>query len=171
MEHIVAKQNELASILMGYTVDVGWRGQPDVIISVPYSSWKLFNKQYGELRVNVSDDTPTMFMFDLSLALYNELLCSSAIGKDATLILPMSEEAEMNKDEFIAFVDSLTKEHQKFSYQKIAASIKKYFKCMDEDTAINTAVNYNRLSDWNKLVYRIALSYPLISKAINITWR
>jgi hypothetical protein len=110
-------------------------------------------------------------MFDLGMALYNELLCSHAGGKDATLILPMSDEKPMMKDEYITFVNSLSKEYQMHSYNKIAASIKKYFRAVDENAAICTSVSYNRLSEWNKLIYRIALSYPLITKAININWR
>lgn len=171
MERIVAKRDELTSVLLGYTVNAGWRSQNDVVIIVPYDAWKSFNEQYGSLRVNVHNTNPATFMSDISLALYNELIVSSKEGKDATLIIPSSDTEAISQQDYINFVNMLSVDQLTVAYNKVSKGIRNYFRCIDPNSTVSTLLNEKKLSDWNKLVYKIALSYQLFDKPLNIVWR
>lgn len=171
MERIVARCDELASVLLGYGIDAGWRSQDDLIIIVPYKEWKLFNQQYMSIRVNVMSDRPQSFMRDLSLALYNELYYSSFKGKNATLIIPSSDEKPIMRDTYIEFLDMLSLQQLQTAYSRVEIGIRNYYRCLDPNAQVSTALNMRRLSEWNKLVYKIALSYQLHDSPLNINWR
>lgn len=171
MEHIVAKQGELMSILLGYNIDTGWRSQKDVIIYVPYEEWKRFNAEHKNIRVNINNVNHSTFMFDIAMALYNELLFSSRHGKEATLIIPIMEGQDISKSDYIEFCNSLPSNLLDVAYHKVEMGIRNYFRCVDVNMNVSTLLPENKLSDWNKLIYRVALSYILLKKPINIQWR
>lgn len=171
MEHIVVRQGELMSILLGYNIDTGWRSQSDVIIYVPYEEWVHFNNEHLGLRVNVNNTSHATFMYDMALAQYNELLFSSRRGKDATLILPIMKGPDINKSDYIKFCNGLSMNILNTAYRKVDLGIRNYFRCVDVNMNVSTMLKENKLSDWNKLLYRVALSYLLLTEPINIKWR
>lgn len=171
MEHIVARQGELMSILLGYNIDTGWRSQSDVIIHVPYDEWVKFCYENLAIRVNIKNINHDCFMYDLAMALYNELLFSSRMGKDATLIIPTMEGPDICKSDYIEFCKKLPNAQLDSAYCKIDNGIRNYFRCIDVNMNVSTMLKESKLSDWNKLLYRIALSYLLLKEPINIQWR
>ena len=171
MEHIVAKQGELMSILLGYNIDAGWRSQSDVIIYVPYTEWAKFNSEHSAIRVNIKSLNHDNYMLDIAMALYNELLFSSRKGKDATLIIPVMKGPDICKSDYIEFCKKLPNAQLNNAYCKIDNGIRNYFRCIDVNMNVSTLLKESKLSEWNKLLYRIALSYLLLKEPINIQWR
>lgn len=171
MEHVVVKQGELMSILLGYNIDTGWRSQSDVIIYVPYEEWVQFNNEHLGLRVNIHNTNHNTFVYDMALTQYNELLFSSRRGKDATLILPIMKGPDINKSDYIKFCNGLPTRLLSAAHKKVDYGIRNYFRCVDVNMNVSTMLKENKLSDWNKLLYRVALSYILLTEPINIKWR
>lgn len=171
VDNIIVSKDELMSVLLGYDVDTGWRSQNDVVISVPYKQWVQFNSENKGLRINVKDLSERSFMRDISLAQYNELLYSSYIKKDATLILPVSDNEVTYTDTLFEFADSLSGDELYSAYENIVIGLRNYFRCVDVDMNINPRVNERMLSPWNKRIYHTALSYQLFDEALNIIWR
>lgn len=171
MSHIVAKQSELMSILLGYNINTGWRSQSDVVVFVPYSEWVSFNREHLNIRVNISNLSHTSFMYDISMALYNELLFSSRLGKNGTLIIPVTEGSNISKSDYIEFCKRIPEKTLVTLYKKVDVGIRNYFRCVDVNMNVSTLVKESKLSDWNKLLYRMSLSYILLKDPINIQWR
>ncbi len=95
----VSKDN-MAGVVMGKNVYLPWRGQRNVCLNVSFNEWLSFIREYGSI---LTDRTPVnyqkalnggqmltyrMYMFDVSWALYNEVMISANESCDATLIVP-----------------------------------------------------------------------------------
>lgn len=171
MSHIVAKRSELMSILLGYNIDTGWRSQSDVVIFVPYSEWVNFNREHLDIRVNIHNLSHASFMYDISLALYNELSFSSRLNKNGTLIIPVTDGSDISKSDYIEFCKRIPDHVLVALHKKIDRGIRNYFRCVDANMNVSTLIKENKLSDWNKLLYRMSLSYMLLKEPINIKWR
>ena len=170
MQRIIATSDNLASVLMGYNIDAGWRHQSDLNILVDYNEWKAFIQRYGSLRYSIHSYSMKMYYFDLSIAQYNEVLWSSSIGRDATLLLPYSGD-KLTKDEYIQYMNAFDTKVYVDIYNKVQIALRNYFRCIDVNSNINIDVNESRLSDWNRLLFRLSLSYQLLPKLISIDWR
>lgn len=191
MEIVNAKSDNLASVLMGKNIQFPWRGQRNVIISVPYVEWLKFIKKYKSMlqyrkpldyqRMLSSEDEGIRiryFMYDISWALYSELALSSNIGKDATLILPHFDGGKnIGIVEAVRTVYSMTDEEVQQRHNSLKAVTRNYYGlCGDTDLQYGL-VDTLILSEWNTLVFNIVIylqsrsSKKIDTEKLNIDWR
>lgn len=191
MEVVKVNRDNLASVLMGKNIQFPWRGQRDVVISVPYNEWIKFIQEYGgylqyrqpidykkALSLKGEDVSIRYFMYDVSWALYSELACSSNVQRDATLILPYFDNGrDISIDEAMSILNEMdmatvTKYH---SYLK--AITRTYYNLMGIDDLRFGLVDLPNLSDWNKFIFKMCLflqsrsSNTIQTERLNVDWR
>lgn len=175
MEHIIAASNELASVLMGYNVDAGWRCQPDVCIDVPFDEWCVFNKRYGQIRTCISRIDIATYNLDLATTLYNEVLYAYSIGGEATPIVPFNRGVKTeryNIEEYLQKHARLTRDVERVNSIIIGRNIRKYYEKFNPNMEVYVHIDSTKLSDWNYKLYMVALSYIQFKDTlINLQWR
>lgn len=191
MEIVRANKNNLASIIMGKNISFPWRGQKDVVISVPYKEWLCFVKEHQHLMTNriplnyskmlASDDEEIKvryFFYEMSWALYSELANSSNTGKDATLILPYFDDGE-SVDIMDVVKEVLRMDTPVYDkcHNNLRTSTRNYFSLLGDTDLSYGLVKLNNLSEWNNLIFKICIylqsksSNRIITKKLNIDWR
>ena len=183
--------NNLASILMGKQIQFGWRGQNNVIITVPYDEWLQFIQRYKVLlkyrkpldyeKMLMSKDVNVSiryFLYDMSWALYSELACSSNVGKDATLILPHFDGGRtVTITEIVKSYYTLGDDMINHYHSSLKAITRNYYGLVDDADLQYGLVNVSNLSEWNSLIYKICIylqsksSNKNVTEKINIDWR
>lgn len=175
MEHIIASSSELASVLMGYNVDAGWRCQPDVCIDVPFDEWCSFNKRYGQIRTCISRIDIATYNLDLATTLYNEVLYAYSTGGEATPIVPYNRDVKEDRyslDEYLSQFTRLTRDTERVNSIIIGRNIRKYYEKFNPNMEVYVHIDSSKLSDWNYKLYMVALSYiQFKNKLINLQWR
>lgn len=181
MTELVVTSNYMASFIMAKTVELPWRGQPNLICYIPYAEWLEFiqlnlpilsnrNPVNYNLALSKTGESREKllfryYMFDVGWSLYNEVMVSANSKYDATVILPLFDDGMVYPlsriKEEIALIssDTLNKYYQRF----ISANPK----CI--------MVSLDMLSQWNYnlfllSVYLQSYAYGNITK-INIDWR
>jgi hypothetical protein len=176
---------------MGKNIQFPWRGQNNVIISVPYTEWLCFVQKYRTLlqyrkpldyekMLQSKDELVRIryFMYDMSWALYSELACSSNVGKDSTLILPHFDSGKVISigDVVRAFYELGESEINHY-HNNLKAVTRNYYGLNDEIDMQYGLVNLPSLSEWNTLIYKICIylqsrsSNKIATEKINIDWR
>ena len=190
MEIIKATENNLASIIMGKNISFPWRGQSDLLISVPFDEWlKFINKyhviignrkplDYSKMLQASEEVKVRYFFYEMSWALYAELANSSNINKDATIILPYFEGGKS-----IDILDALIEVNKMDSalvdkyHNSLKASTRNYYNLTGDADLSYGLVNTGNLSDWNTLVFKICIylqsksSNKVVTEKLNIDWR
>ena len=191
MEILKVNRDNLASVIMGKTIQHPWRGQPDVVISVPFGEWLEFVKNYQDLLCNRNplsykrmlasgeeDVAVRYFLYEISWALYSELACSSNISRDATLILPYFDNGKlMSIEDVIAQAYAMSDKQLLKCEASLKAATRNYLNLSGiSDMSLGT-VDTSILSKWNMLVYRICMfiqsrsSNKVATEKFNIDWR
>lgn len=191
MEIVNASRNNLASVLMGKNIQFPWRGQNNVVISVPYTEWLCFVQKYKTLlqyrkplnyeKMLQSDNEGLRiryFMYDVSWALYSELACSSNVGKNATLILPHFDSGKVvSIGDVVSTVYSMSEDEIAHYHNNLKAVTRNYYGLNDEVDMQYGLVSLPSLSEWNTLIYKICIylqsrsSNKVATEKINIDWR
>lgn len=192
MNTIYANHNNLASVLMGKNIQFPWRGQPNVIIRVPYSEWLEFVKDYRALlryrrpldykRMLQSADEGIKvryFMYDISWALYSELACSSNTNNDATVILPDFDDGKnISISEALNVVAQFDKDTLDHYHNSLKAITRNYYNISDSMVDLQFGlVNLSTLSEWNTLIFSLCIylqsksSNTTATEKLNIDWR
>lgn len=191
MEIVKANRENLASILMGKNIQFPWRGQRDLIISIPFAEWKSFIQQYKAFlsyRPGLNYDSMLKsenegmqiryFMYDISWALYSELACSSNIGKDATLILPYFEDGRsVSMNELINELGKMDDDFIQLYYNKLKAATRNYYNLMGAVDMQFGLIDTSHLSQWNEFVFKVCIylqsksSNKFATEKFNIDWR
>lgn len=191
MEVIRARGGNLASVLMGKNIQFPWRGQKDVVISIPYNEWIIFIQEYGSylqnrhpidygraLALKGEDASIRYFMYDVSWALYSELACSSNIHKDSTLILPHFDDGELiSIDDVMSILNEMDFETVSKYHNYLKAITRNYYNLIGSSDMSFGLVDLPNLSDWNKFVFKMCLflqsrsSNRIETKRLNVDWR
>lgn len=191
MEILRASRNNLASVLMGKNIQFPWRGQRDVVITVPYEEWILFIREYSgylnhrapldyrKALVDIGTDTSIRyFLYDISWAQYSELACSSNVSKDSTLILPHFDNGRVvSMDEVMSVLKQLPSEDVIKCNNSLKAITRNYYNLTDSPDMSFGLVDLSNLSEWNMFVFRLCLYLQSKSnkkyktEQINIDWR
>jgi hypothetical protein len=172
METVIVNQNQLSSILLGYTQNTGWRGQGGILaIQVPYSEWKAFNSS-GVNRVNLNGLDEKSYLLDIAASQYNELLYSWKDNNSATIITPYSHDQEMvTLDDVNAVYSTISDKALSVSEYKIMNCLNQYYTRIDQAAKLVRRMNEDNLSEWNKQILHLSLIYPLLTDVITIEWR
>lgn len=191
MEIVKANKSNLASVIMGKNIQFPWRGQKDVLISVPFDEWLAFieeNKNLISYRVpldynkmlSTNDEGIKIrfFMYEISWALYCELANSSNVRKDATLILPYFDNGKsIMIDEVIRTIDQTASEELAKYHNKLKAATRNYYALMGDCDLQYGLVDVSKLSAWNMFIYKLCLflqsksSNKTVTERLNIDWR
>lgn len=191
MEIIKVNRNNLASVIMGKTIQHPWRGQPDVVISVPFNEWLAFIQSYQNVLVNrsplsyksmLASDNEELkiryFYYDISWSQYSELAMSSNVRKDATLILPYFDNGNsMQLGDMITTVNAMPLEQLRKIDSSLKAATRNYYNAGGLTDMSLGLVDVAQLSEWNKLVYKICMFYQsrsnkaIPTEELNIDWR
>lgn len=179
MYSIQIDANHMMSVICGVKVDQPWRSQRGVELIVPYSEWLDFMKTYGAMLKERSpyaqyygnDDCSEeqilrSYMYHVASSLYNEIMISANNEKEATLIVPYSEEWQViEQNDLVGLLDSVTQDDL-YTAQEIFA----------EANPCTYHLYHGYLSSWNlsllKLstaILRNALSDEPILFSVN--WR
>lgn len=162
VENITVDHMNIASILMGYNINTGWRSQPNITISIPYKAWLTFTQTYRHLRPLVQGLTINDYYTELATVQFNEVLRCYQDNREATLILPLNDNSDvMNFSEYnesfekLGLIDS--------GYLVILQDrVERYYKLNDKDIFVPTSVNIKKMSAWNKKLLIQAISYLLL---------
>lgn len=180
MEILKCNVNNLASVLLGKGIYIPWRGQPDLLIQIPFNEWIQFTKRYRDTfnnrspikysviyEENVAIRQYRYYLFDCGWALYNEVMCSANMGLDATLILPNFEDGSS-----ISILDALEEARAMDD-----DTYNKYYRILARAKPLSPQVPFASLSTWNSQmlllsVYLVASAYQKSSsEKFNIEWR
>ena len=163
LQNMTVDHENIASVLMGYNINTGWRLQPDLSILIPYQSWLTFTKMYKHLRPLVGEPNPKEYYLELATAQYNEVLYATQRYKDGTLLLPRQADVEpWDFEEYnkrFSELDLLKSKNHLFYLERRVLS---YYKLKDKDIFVPTSVNIKKMSDWNKKLLVQSLSYLLL---------
>lgn len=191
METVKVNKNNLASIIMGKNISFPWRGQRDLLISVPYNEWLKFIKENRQLignrrpldysrMLDSKDENMKIryFYYEMSWALFSELSCSSNVNKDATLILPYFDDG-INIDimEVINEANKIDSASFDKYHSNLKASTRNYFSMLDDADLSYGLVDVKTLSPWNVLIFKICIylqsksSNKIVTEKLNIDWR
>lgn len=101
MKEISISSKNIMSVIMGTGVNQTWRGQPNLVINVPFDEWFTFVKDNSDLLAsrspfnckeiisnNKSVNWYKVFLWDIIHAQYNEICVSANLGNNATIIIP-----------------------------------------------------------------------------------
>lgn len=191
MDIVKANSGNLASVLMGKNIQFPWRGQRDVVISVPYDEWVNFIQGYGSyLRYRGpldytkavlekgADLSVRYFLYDISWAQYSELACSSNVGSDATLILPYFDDGRFIQiDRVLSDLDELDLPEVTKYHNRLRAVTRNYYSLIGATDISFGLVDLSNLSEWNVFVFKLCLylqsrsSNTVKTERINIDWR
>lgn len=191
MEIIEANRDNLASVLMGKNIQFPWRGQRDVVISVPYEEWIEFVQNYNSyllyrnpldyrkaVEQRGSDMSIRYFLYDMSWAQYSELACSSNISRDATLILPYFDGGKLiSISEVLSVLDTMKLPDITKYHNSLRAVTRNYYNLMDATDMSFGLVDLSNLSEWNGFVFKICLylqsksNNRVKTEKVNIDWR
>lgn len=191
MEIVKATRDNLASVIMGKTIQHPWRGQPDVVITVPYSEWLAFVKKYIDVIGNrnplnyrrmlaIGDEAVMIryFYYEISWALYSEIALSSNVQREATLILPYFDNGEsIPIEDVIAQANMMTEEDILRCDNSLKAATRNYYGIAGASDVSFGTVNTSILSNWNALAYKLCMfiqsrsNKKVETKKINIDWR
>lgn len=191
MEIIKATKENLASVIMGKTIQHPWRGQPDIVIAIPYSEWLSFIKKYVDVisnrnplnyrRMLATDDEAVMiryFYYEVSWALYSEIALSSNVRKDATLIVPYFDSGEsIPIEDIIAQASKMTVEDTTQCDNSLKAATRSYYGIIGATDVSLGTVDTSILSNWNMLAYKLCMyiqsrsSKKVETTKFNIDWR
>lgn len=191
MEIVKADRHNLASVIMGKQIQFPWRGQKDVVISVPFSEWLIFiqdNLAYLNSRFPLNYETMLKsgdegvkvryFMYEIGWALYSELACSSNINRDATLILPYFDNGKsVLINDVIAIMNSMGEDEISHYHNSLKAATRNYYNLAGYDDYDFGIVKPQTLSTWNKFVFKVSLflqsrsSNKIVTEKLNIDWR
>ena len=192
MEFMSANSRNLISVLMGKNLYFPWRSQSDVCIIVPYDEWlgfigsmQPYLRNRGVLSpatILQSDEDIKMRMFlcDIGWAQYSELVFSSNVGKDSTIIIPSFKKADnVGKSDVLDFMYSVGVDAMKKSLDFYKNMDNYYYALFGPNSNGVIRIHYDKLSDFNKEVYYMCL-YLCIKgklerdgnlKKFNIDWR
>ena len=191
MEIVKANRGNLASVLMGKNIQFPWRGQKDVVISIPYNEWVAFIQDYGSylryrgsldykkaVMEKGSDMSIRYFLYDVSWAQYSELACSSNVRKDATLILPYFDDGRtIPVSEVLKILDLMKMPELQKYINRLSAITRNYYNLMDSTDMSFGLVDFSHLSEWNGFVFKICLflqsrsNNSIKTEKLNIDWR
>lgn len=191
MEIVKANRGNLASVLMGKNIQFPWRGQKDVVISIPYGEWVAFVQDYGSylryrgtlnyrkaVMERDTDMSIRYFLYDVSWALYSELACSSNVRKDATLILPYFDDGRLIQiSEVMEILDLIQMPDLLKYHNRLQAITRNYYNLMDATDMSFGLVDLSTLSEWNGFVFKICLflqsrsNNTVKTEKLNIDWR
>lgn len=191
MEVVKARRDNLASVLMGKNIQFPWRGQKDVVISVPYTEWIKFIQEYGSylqhrnpidykkaLAQKGEDVSIRYFMYDISWAQYSELACSSNIQKDSTLILPYFDDGiNVSIDDAMAVLEEMDIQTVTKYHNYLKAVTRNYYNLMGMADMSFGLVDLSSLSEWNKFIFKMCLflqsrsSNKIKTERLNVDWR
>lgn len=190
MEIIKANRGNLASVLMGKNIQFPWRGQRDVVISIPYEEWIAFVQNYGsylryrgplDYRKAAEKDSAMSvryFLYDMSWAQYSELACSSNIRRDSTLILPYFDGGKsVSISEVLHVLDLMEMKDILKYHNSLKAVTRNYYNLMDSTDMSFGLVDLSNLSEWNGFVFKICLylqsksTNKVETEKVNIDWR
>lgn len=171
MQIVKATSENLASVIMGKNIQFPWRGQRGIIISVPFSEWKIFVRHYKDLlkyrkplnfdrmfEIGTEEVQFRHFMFDISWALYSEIACSSNVGKDATLILPYFDDGvPISGLEVLKQINDTGYDDIKRWDSNLISATRNYYSLADEADASFGLVDVSNLSSWNMLAYKLCM--------------
>lgn len=176
MEIVRCDRTNLASVLMGKGVDLPWRGQRNVCITIPEDEWFQFIREHHAMLTNrqplryeniLNEDVPSrvykFFMFECTWAFYNEILISENYGRDCTLILPEFLDGES--------VDYNTIVHR--ASMMSADEFNKNFKSLQIAKPSNVHLYHSNLTEWNwcnlqLCVYLHSLTFQPEQKRLNV---
>lgn len=191
MEIIKANSGNLASVLMGKNIQFPWRGQSDVVISVPYEEWVKFIQNFdGYLRYRGplnykqavvekgTDLSVRYFLYDISWAQYSELACSSNVQEDATLILPYFEDGKyIQIEDALSDLDKLELPEVTKYHNRLRAVTRNYYNLIGATDISFGLVDLSRLSTWNSFIFKMCLylqsksSNTVKTERLNVDWR
>lgn len=191
MEIVKADRHNLASVIMGKQIQFPWRGQRDVVISVPFSEWLIFirdnlaylnsrNPLNYELMLRSEDEGMKIryFMYDMGWALYSELACSSNTNHDATLILPYFDNGKsVLINDVVDIMNTMTDVEISKCHNSLKAATRNYYNLAGYDDYDFGIVKPQTLSAWNKFVFKVCLflqsrsSNKIVTEKLNIDWR
>lgn len=135
MHYLTSESSNLASIIMAKGVWVPWRGQPDLVLRIPFDEWLTFIKQNRDvlsyrsplrydliLDQNDSERVDKFYMIDCSWSLYNEVMVCANYGYNATVVIPsvlssdsidikaaIDKARNLSKDEFELYYGRLSR--------------------------------------------------------------
>ena len=191
MEVVKARRDNLASVLMGKNIQFPWRGQKDVVISIPYTEWLKFIQEYGSYLVHRTpidyhkalvmqgeDVSVRYFMYDVSWALYSELACSSNVNRDSTLILPYFDNGvHISIDDVFDILNQMDFDTVNRYHGYLKSSTRNYNNLMGIDDLAFGLVDLGNLSEWNKFIFKMCLflqsrsSNKVKTERLNVDWR
>lgn len=178
MNYIQCDKTNMACIILGKKVYTPLRGQPNVIIQIPFTEWLAFisenhtllDRQPLRYKMMLEEDNPLrtykFFMFECSWVLYNEMTISAREGLDSTIILPYFEKGTSLEFSLIKKEVSLfRKEDMELYYNKLLRT---------SPSSYN--VSLDSLSKWNMDILLLCIYLQSKAKAkevqeINIDWR
>lgn len=167
IENITVDHLNIASVLMGYNINTGWRSQPNISISVPYKAWLTFTKMYKHLRPFVNELTLKEYYKELAIVQYNEVLQSINNGTEGTLILPLNDNAQSYIfDEYNRQFESANILTSQQFIDTLRARVECYYKLIDSDIFVPTLVNPKKISEWNKKLLIQSISYLLLDEKL-----
>ena len=157
----------IASVLMGYNINTGWRLQSDLSILVPYQSWLTFTRMYKHLRPLVGEPSIKEYYKELATVQYNEVLFASQQYKDGTLILPSQSGYDTyDFNEFNSKFENLGVLKSKDFIYYLESRVLSYYQLKDKNIFVPTSVNIKKISDWNKKLLVQAVSYLLLDEKL-----
>ena len=169
---IEANSDTLISVLLGYNQDAGWRGQGNIVaIRIPFREWNIFNTRYLSIRSSIDAIDEKNFMWDIATSQYNELRCSAAKNKEATLLLPGSEKEPTYTSDLIEASKKLPTSSLEKSEDFLLSRLEVYYKRFNPDAVFRKHLDRSTLSEWNNSILSLALTYQLLSELINVEWR
>ncbi len=181
MTFVDVDSSHMMPIIMATGVEQVWRGQPTVILKVPFGEWFSFVNDNCDLLQERSPfdhkkfiDNPgitinwfKIFMWDIVHSQLNELSISSNKGRDATIILPIFENGQLSFtfEEVIECYASLTEEE----YIDVDENILAFRPCVPP-------FNSEGLSEHNCQVYCYLLGLQHLTtkkglKNFSVNWR
>lgn len=167
VENITVDHENIASVLMGYNINTGWRFQPNVSISIPYSAWLTFTQMYKHLRPLASDTSVSAYYQELATVQFNEVLRSIDMQEEGTLILPGNlNETKYNFDDYVDEFSKLNLPSNEQLLGTLQSKVLQYYRLMDRDIFVPTSVRIKGMSDWNKKLLTVAISYLLLDNKL-----
>lgn len=179
MQSLQCDKSNMASIILAKGVLTPLRGQPNLIVQIPFGEWYKFvqenvdylrSRQPLQYDLMLNSGNPTraykFYMFDCSWALFNELNTSANCGLNSSLIFPY-----FNDGKAISVGDILERARA-MSDEDFA---RMYNKMMNA-TPHCPIVPINVLTPWNYNVLQIcvylqSMIYNERQEKVNIDWR
>lgn len=179
MRYLASESSNLASIIMGKGVWLPWRGQPDLILQVPFNEWLTFIKENrrlleyrSPLRYDkiLDEDVPErvkkFFLIDCSWALYNEVMTCANQGYNSTVVVPICDSPEsISIREAINIAKGLSSKDFELYYGRVSRLKPR---CREIPMTAMSAWNVNNLM---LSIYIQYLAYQTPIRTIKFEWR